>query len=244
MSPVVTPVVPTKPNGHSSMTPTAVPSVPSVQPAATAPSVRSIQHPRCDARLLLGRKQTVNGDRLFLHVRSRSSHSPNSSETPPKLAPPTPKEDGEIDPSRPSSPLAKPIPRQVPRGWEETPKQPRAFKLNGPNATGSASPASPAVSRDGHGSGPSRANAGWRGGRGGHPPTGPRALRENGPAFEYCRRGYGPRWPMTGIGIRIGTEMLGGGNGTGAIVIETGSGIENVAGGSSSFLVYVIPIAA
>ena len=39
---------------------------------------------------------------------------------------------------------------------------------------------------------------------------------------------------MTGIGTRIGTEMPGGGNGNGAIVIETGSGGETVGGGSSS----------
>jgi hypothetical protein len=47
--------------------------------------------------------------------------------------------------------------------------------------------------------------------------------------------------PMIGIGNQIGTEMRGGGNGTGAIVIETESGRENVGGGSASLLVYVNP---
>jgi hypothetical protein len=49
--------------------------------------------------------------------------------------------------------------------------------------------------------------------------------------------------PLTGIGNRRGTEMPGGENGNGAIVIETGNGGENGGGGSSSLLVYVIPVA-
>ena len=196
ISPVAALAVPMKPNGHSSMAPAVVPAVPSVQqPTPTAP-LRA-----CTTVL---RRTPPTGPKA-----DRERRLPNSPHTapvaptaqtsvrpPPKLVPPTTKEDGEIDPSRPSSPLAIPIPRQVPRGWEEAPKQPRAFKLNGPNATGSASPASPAVSRDGHSSGPSRANAGWRGGRGGHPPTGPRALRENGPSrSNTVGGGYGPRGP-------------------------------------------------
>ena len=194
-SPVATLVIPMKPNGHSSMAPAVVPAVPPVQPTPTAPL-------RASTAVL--RRTPPTGPKA-----DRERRLPNSPRTtpvaptvltsarpPPKLVPPTTKEDGEIDPSRPSSPLATPIPRQGPRGWEEAPKQPRAFKLNGPNATGSASPASPAVSRDGHSSGPSRANAGWRGGRGGHPPTGPRALRENGPSrSNTVGGGYGPRGP-------------------------------------------------
>ena len=183
-----------KPNGHSSMIPAVVPSipsVPSVQPATTVPVARA-----CTTPVL--RRTPPTGPKA--DRERRPAISPRTAPVaptvqtagrpPPKMVPAT-KEDGEIDPSRPSSPLATPIPK---RGWEETPKQPRAFKLNGPNATGSASPASPAVSRDGHGSVPSRANAGWRGGRGGHPPTGPRALRENGPPrSNTVGGGYGPR---------------------------------------------------
>ena len=72
---------------------------------------------------------------------------------PPKRPPSTATEGGEIDPSRPSSPLTKSVPGQAPGGWEETPKQPRAFKRNGPSATDSASPASSAVSLDDLGGG-------------------------------------------------------------------------------------------
>ena len=187
ISPVTTPATSTKPNEHSSVTPTAVPAIPSVQPAAIVLRRTPPTGPKADRE-------------RRLPISPRTAPALPTAQTParppPKPAPPTTKEDGEIDPSRPSSPLAKPIPRQVPRNWEETPKQPRAFKLNGPNATGSASPASPAVSRDSHGSGPSRANPGWRGGRGGHPPTGPRALRENGPPrSNTVGGGYGPRGP-------------------------------------------------
>ena len=194
-SPVAAPGVLTKPNGHSSIIPAVVPSVPSVQPATTVAVGRASTTP-------VLRRTPPTGPKADRERRPPISPRTapvaptvqTSGRPPPKLVPPTTKEDGEIDPSRPSSPLATPISK---RGWEEAPKQPRAFnKLNGPNATGSASPASPAVSRDGHGSGPSRANTGWRGGRGGHPPTGPRALRENGPPrSNTVGGGYGPRGP-------------------------------------------------
>lgn len=196
--PVATPTVPTAPNGHSSMTPTsAVPAVPSVPPAPIVSPVRPNATPVLQRTPPTGPK----ADRERRPpISPRTAHAAPATQTPgrpPKLAPTTPKEDGEIDPSRPSSPLAKPVPRQVPRGREETPKQPRAFKINGPTVTGSASPASPAVSRDSLGPGPSRSNTGntgWRGGRGGHPPTGPRALRENGPPrSNTVGGGYGSR---------------------------------------------------
>jgi hypothetical protein len=196
VSPVAALVVPMKPNGHSSMAPAVVPIVPSVQPAPTAP-LRASTTPVLRRTPPTGPKADRERRPPISPRTAPAAPTPQTSaRPPPKLMPPTTKEDGEIDPSRPSSPLATPISRQVPRGWEETPKQPRAFKLNGPNTTGSASPASPAVSRDGHSSGPGRANAGWRGGRGGHPPTGPRALRENGPSRSNAvGGGYGPRGP-------------------------------------------------
>jgi len=196
ISPVTGLGVPMKPNGHSSVVPTIIPAVPSVQPAPTAP-LRASTTPALRRTPPTGPK----ADRERRHPISprmtpATPTAPILARPAPKLVAPTTKEDGEIDPSRPSSPLATPISRQVPRGREEAPKQPRAFKLNGPNGTGSASPASPAVSRDGHSSGPGRANAGWRGGRGGHPPTGPRALRENGPSrSNTVGGGYGPRGP-------------------------------------------------
>ena len=202
ISPVATPGagVPMKLNGHSSMIPAVVPSAPSVpsaQPATTAPLVRACTTPVLRRTPPTGPKADRER-RLPISPRTAPAAptAQTSARPPPKLVPLTTKEDGEIDPSRPSSPLSTPVSRQVARGWEEAPKQPRAFKLNGPNATGSASPASPAVSRDGHGSGPGRTNAGWRGGRGGHPPTGPRALRENGPSrSNTVGGGYGPRGP-------------------------------------------------
>jgi len=46
--------------------------------------------------------------------------------------------------------------------------------------------------------------------------------------------------PMIWIGMRVGRERE---NGTGGIVIETESGVENVDGGSASLFVYVTRIA-
>ena len=192
LSPVALPTVSTKSNGHSSMTPTSIPIVSPVLPAPTVPLVRSNTTPMLRRTPPTGPKADRERRPPVSPRTAPAAQTPGR--PPPKLPPSTPKEDGEIDPSRPSSPLAKPIPGRLSRGWEETPKQPRAFKRNGPNAAGSVSPASPAVSRDDLGSGPSRANSGWRGGRGGHPPTGPRALRENGTLrSNTVGGGYGPR---------------------------------------------------
>ena len=198
MTPVATPTVSTKPNGHSSVTPAAaVHAVSSVPPTPTLHLVRSNTTPGLRRSPPTGPK--ADRERRMPpspHTVPTVPPAQTSGRPPPKLAPPTPKEDGEIDPSRPNSPLAKSASRQVPRGWEETPKQPRAFKLHGSSATGSASPASPVVSRESINSGPSRTNTGWRGGRGGHPPTGPRALRENGlPRSNTVGGGYGSRGP-------------------------------------------------